>query len=624
MKLSSPLAAAIAALVLLTPTAADAEPIVPRETPIGETAAGAPCAVTPSGSGVVLRDTETQGWTRWTAETGLQPISGEAANTREAFLSADGRYLTQWRWAIGASGLVQLDTSTGAVRTIVEARSGVAVGRPAVSGGGDRVTWFETRRSGDGPTDFIGVRQWNRSSGLRTLVDLTSADWDFTISLAAQSSNGRYLVVPGTAPGQSNGVFVVDVVTGVLTGGPRPADLPEADLVGISDDGSLLLWYDRASGDFTDDLLTVADRNGNVVDAVRLGHPLSFGGNAWQMSGQFHFSADGTQVLVIGARPPHDEVTERGVGYRWTVGHALEQISTSDLKTGVIGATFERRTSSWCDVTPDLRHIVVLEAWASPPVSVTIADLEELAPRPVVPEDVVGPQLSDQVTRLYSAFFGRAPDAGGLDHWVRQRAEGTTLVSVADHFAASAEFRDTYGSLDNGAFVDRVYQNVLGRSPDAGGREHWVAALSSGLSRGALMVGFSESPEFVEETETTTPVFDTRAASISRLYRAFFGRPGDAEGLTFWLDRIARGEAGLGEIASGFVQSDEFTSTYGALADDAFVDLVYRNVLDRDPDAAGRAFWVDQLAMGILRGEMMIGFSESPEYIAATDTLPPS
>ena len=56
------------------------------------------------------------------------------------------------------------------------------------------------------------------------------------------------------------------------------------------------------------------------------------------------------------------------------------------------------------------------------------------------------------------------------------------------------------------AFVDLVYRNVLARPPDPAGRAHWAGGLDSGrLTRGGVMIGFSESAEFVRKTGTTPP-----------------------------------------------------------------------------------------------------------------------
>jgi hypothetical protein len=68
-------------------------------------------------------------------------------------------------------------------------------------------------------------------------------------------------------------------------------------------------------------------------------------------------------------------------------------------------------------------------------------------------------------------------------------------------------------------------------------------------------------------------------------------------------------------VANGFVGSAEFQSVYGALNDHDFVTLLYHNVLHRDPDAGGLTNWVNALAGGETRAQVVIGFSESPEHI---------
>jgi poly(3-hydroxybutyrate) depolymerase len=109
-----------------------------------------------------------------------------------------------------------------------------------------------------------------------------------------------------------------------------------------------------------------------------------------------------------------------------------------------------------------------------------------------------------RLVRLYHAYFTRAPDPSGLDFWTRQLASGRGLVVVAQNFATSSEFQRTYGSLGNGAFVDLVYRNVLGRNPDPSGRAFWVRRLDARVtSRGALMASFSDSSE---NTRTKHPV----------------------------------------------------------------------------------------------------------------------
>ena len=55
-----------------------------------------------------------------------------------------------------------------------------------------------------------------------------------------------------------------------------------------------------------------------------------------------------------------------------------------------------------------------------------------------------------------------------------------------------------------------------------------------------------------------------------------------------------------------------------SLSDQAFLTLLYNNVLDRDPDQAGYDFWAAEQEKGISRAETIQYFSESAENISNT------
>lgn len=98
--------------------------------------------------------------------------------------------------------------------------------------------------------------------------------------------------------------------------------------------------------------------------------------------------------------------------------------------------------------------------------------------------------------RLYSAYFLREPELGGLTYWSSKLRSGTSLLTVSAFFAGSSEFRNTYGSLDDAKFVTLVYRNVLDRSPEPAGFRYWVDRLRTGrATRASVMIGFSESSE---------------------------------------------------------------------------------------------------------------------------------
>ncbi len=228
--------------------------------------------------------------------------------------------------------------------------------------------------------------------------------------------------------------------------------------------------------------------------------------------------------------------------------------------------------------------------------------------------------LDGQVARLYNAYFDRDPDSSGMAYWLGQRAAGTSLESMSQTFAASPEFAAKYGNLSNADFVNLVYTEVIGRQADAEGFNYWLGLLNSGMSRGTMMIGFSEAPEYINQTGTVAPQSSVEAG-LYRLYLAYFLRSPDSSGFGYWLGQANAG-ASLETISAQFATSPEFVGQYGSLSNDDFVQLVYRNVLTREPEANGQSYWVGQLDASASRGDVMVGFSNSAEFLLATGTLP--
>jgi hypothetical protein len=84
---------------------------------------------------------------------------------------------------------------------------------------------------------------------------------------------------------------------------------------------------------------------------------------------------------------------------------------------------------------------------------------------------------------------------------------GNSLESVADAFVVSPEFQLTYGTLDDAQFVTLLYENVLGREPDPTGLADWTGQLGSGVTRGQILIGFSESQEAIHLFAPTLRTF---------------------------------------------------------------------------------------------------------------------
>jgi hypothetical protein len=98
------------------------------------------------------------------------------------------------------------------------------------------------------------------------------------------------------------------------------------------------------------------------------------------------------------------------------------------------------------------------------------------------------------VTLVYNNVLGRAPDAGGLAFWKGQLDAGSmTRGQVMLGFSESAEYRET---SDSQVYVTMMYIGMLRRAPDAGGFSYWVQYRDAGNSGLALIDGFLASPEY--------------------------------------------------------------------------------------------------------------------------------
>jgi hypothetical protein len=110
------------------------------------------------------------------------------------------------------------------------------------------------------------------------------------------------------------------------------------------------------------------------------------------------------------------------------------------------------------------------------------------------------------------------------------------------------------------------------------------------------------------------------AGQAYRIYKAAFDRAPDIAGLGYWIDAMDKG-AELTSVAGGFIGSTEFQSRYGSTSDTDFIRLLYENVLDRQPDAEGYAYWQDAMSQGLSREGLLINFSESTENKANVEGL---
>ncbi|MFW2383138.1 MAG: DUF3048 domain-containing protein, partial [Acidimicrobiales bacterium] len=143
-----------------------------------------------------------------------------------------------------------------------------------------------------------------------------------------------------------------------------------------------------------------------------------------------------------------------------------------------------------------------------------------------------------------------------LKFWAGKLSTGSSTLAVSHEYAMSAEFQNTYGALDDAEFIELVYQNVLGRPADAVGLEFWLDEMATGTSRGAVMLGFSESVENIRDMD---PI-----VKATMMYVGMLGRAPEPVGLDYWSGVIRDGGAYTGVIG-GFLAQPEYRNRMARL-----------------------------------------------------------
>lgn len=233
------------------------------------------------------------------------------------------------------------------------------------------------------------------------------------------------------------------------------------------------------------------------------------------------------------------------------------------------------------------------------------------------------PGVEGSVVRLMRAAEGET-DPARLDLLVSRYRDGEPLPALAQELAGGPWFLDTYGDLDDRAFVDRIYDDLLERAPSANDRRSWAQQLRAGTPRSAVVVALAESSEYVERTDTAAPVAPRPLLAPPGIEhsvaRVFLGLRGN------WPDRATL-DAAVVRYLDGTPLSalaDEVVVERYAQATPAdFVRALYEDVLDRPVDPSGVTEWRARLDAGESKGAVAVGFTESPEMQSLTRTAAP-
>lgn len=153
------------------------------------------------------------------------------------------------------------------------------------------------------------------------------------------------------------------------------------------------------------------------------------------------------------------------------------------------------------------------------------------------------------------------------------------------------------------AAIDLLYQQLLGRAPDAAGVAYWTAQIAGGTSISKVAADFLNSAEYLERT-------------IGQDYHDLLHRAADAQGLSFFVSRVQAGGMDLDQVADDLLASSELWQASGATPS-RWVEALYTRVLGRPADAAGSQYFIAQLdAQTLSRRQVAAMVLASPEDFA--------
>ncbi|MCU1475591.1 MAG: hypothetical protein JWQ64_284 [Subtercola sp.] len=147
-----------------------------------------------------------------------------------------------------------------------------------------------------------------------------------------------------------------------------------------------------------------------------------------------------------------------------------------------------------------------------------------------------------RIDAAYASILGRAAEPAGRQNWLSAMHAGwITTDDIETQLYASAEYFQQHGNTNTG-FVASLYTNLLHRPGTASDFAFWSNLITQ-HGRPWVIAQYWNSPETISQR-------------VSAMYQTYLGRAPDAGGLQGWVAvALQVGDSGL---RSGFTSSDEY------------------------------------------------------------------
>lgn len=86
--------------------------------------------------------------------------------------------------------------------------------------------------------------------------------------------------------------------------------------------------------------------------------------------------------------------------------------------------------------------------------------------------------------------------------------------------------------------------------------------------------------------------------AVQKLYVAYFSRPADAAGLTYWENVVTANGGNTAAVSTAFANSQEYKDTFVGQSQYQIINTIYMNLFGRPAEPAGLAYWGQGLING--------------------------
>jgi hypothetical protein len=152
--------------------------------------------------------------------------------------------------------------------------------------------------------------------------------------------------------------------------------------------------------------------------------------------------------------------------------------------------------------------------------------------------------LTNVVQKAFQQFLHRAGDQAGVTAWVNFLQAGHTIEQMEAGIVGSPEYFQVRGGGTISGFLNAIYQDALGRTPDAAGLADFTRILAAGATRSQVAATILGSQEFQQDL-------------VQGFYTTLLGRAADTAGLNGFLAAFHQGATDQ-QIVAALAGSDEF------------------------------------------------------------------